>query len=608
MKKFYFLIALAVAALSSQGAQFTQKDATHKVHSVSSPVKAAHSNAVKRNHVTNHSTTVFWSDDFSNPANWVTTAVLGTDNWVIGTAGPAGTYAISPIASSTAANGFALFDSDLLCSFNQTANLTMAGTADLSSATSARVVFSQYYRHFYDSTYMFVSNNGGATWTQFNVNPNTANNNFNSNNAAAGSETNPDIVSIDISSVAAGSANVKIRFQFYSPSTLGTAAGCGYSWMIDDVSIEDVPANDIGIAQVTEGEYSCTPLLQIQPVNISARVKNYGAQVANNVQVEFNIFDGTPALVYSSQSAALSTLNSGDTSAYQYPATSFTPNDTGVYYIQYICSMTAADGNTSNDTTYGLFYVDTATYARDYTYLNSSSYLGSFGFNGNTGYLGQSFQVLQSSQFTSAQMYLGNATFGDHIAVDVFDVVGGAPNAVVGTTGSYTIGATDTGGAFITLPFLSPINVTPGNYFVALNQIDTNNVSLGAASKNVTPGTGFYQVNGGSWTDVGTVAPLCFILRVNNPFSTATGISNVQDNSRISVYPNPSTGPVFVSGLSGKTTVTVTNINGQVVFSNTYTNSSNVKFDLSNQANGIYSVRIENAAGVITRSVLISNK
>ena len=85
-------------------------------------------------------------------------------------------------------------------------------------------------------------------------------------------------------------------------------------------------------------------------------------------------------------------------------------------------------------------------------------------------------------------------------------------------------------------------------------------------------------------------------------------ISNVQDNSRISVYPNPSTGPVFVSGLSGKTTVTVTNINGQVVFSNTFTNSSNVKFDLSNQANGIYSVRIENAAGVITRSVLISNK
>lgn len=51
-----------------------------------------------------------WTSDFSNAADWVTgtnaTGNGANDNWVIGTAGPAGSFAIAPIASTTAANGF----------------------------------------------------------------------------------------------------------------------------------------------------------------------------------------------------------------------------------------------------------------------------------------------------------------------------------------------------------------------------------------------------------------------------------------------------------------------------------------------------------------------
>ncbi|MFM8431804.1 MAG: hypothetical protein ACKOA1_03315, partial [Bacteroidota bacterium] len=535
MTRLYLIVAMAFVALSSEGAQLAQKSTTGKVRNEKSSTKIARKGAVKRNQLTNRTATTYWSDDFSNPATWVAAPVAGTDNWIIGTTGPSGAYFIDPINSATATNGFALFDSDLLCSGNQIANLTMAGTADLSAATTARVVFSQYYRHYFDSTFMFVSNNGGTTWTKFNVNPITSNNNFNSNNAPAGTESNPDIVSVDITSLAAGSANVKIRFQFYSPSTLNASAGCAYSWMIDDVSIENVPSDDIGITEIREGEYSSTPLLQVQPVNIGARVKNFGAQVATNVQVEFNIYDGSPSLVFNSSSNAISSLNPGDTTTLLSPVASFTPSDTGVYYVEYICSMTASDGNTSNDTTYGIFYVDTAIYARDYTFFDGAAFAGGFGFNGNTGYLGQTFQILQQSQFTNVSFYLANATLGDEMSVDVFDVVGGVPNAIIGTTGSYTITSNDTGGAFLTLPLLSSVNVSAGDYFVGVNQIDTNNITLGAATKNYTPGTALFQVAAGTWNPVELVSPLRFILRVDNPFSSTTGISDLR-NDNISVY------------------------------------------------------------------------
>lgn len=42
---------------------------------------------------------IIWSDDFSNPSNWVAGNVAGAsdDTWVIGTDGPSGAFAIDPI-------------------------------------------------------------------------------------------------------------------------------------------------------------------------------------------------------------------------------------------------------------------------------------------------------------------------------------------------------------------------------------------------------------------------------------------------------------------------------------------------------------------------------
>lgn len=174
----------------------------------------------------------FWTDDFSNAATWVTSNQAGnSDDWVIGTGVPSGSFAIPGITSTTAANGFALFDSDLLCSGDQIADVTTANSIDCSAETTVNLSFEQMYRRFDDSTIVYVSTDN-VNWTGFGINGNYGNNDM--------SATNPEVVTVDISSVAAGQSTVWIRFEFYSPASFvgpAGAPGCAYAWMIDDVTL-----------------------------------------------------------------------------------------------------------------------------------------------------------------------------------------------------------------------------------------------------------------------------------------------------------------------------------------------------------------------------------
>lgn len=610
MKKFYLLLAVAAMLGTAVNAQLAKKAVSGKQHqSTKAEAKRTSVMSAKRTNPSNRVATTFWSDDFSNAGNWVLSAGSGTaDNWVIGTTGPSGPYMINAIASATAANGFALFDSDLLCSSNQDGLLTTANSIDLSSATSARLKFSQYYRRYFDSTFVYISNDGGTNWTEIPLNTITQDNNYNSNDDATGA-VNPEIVYIDITSIAAGQANVKVRFRFLSNSTFGASGGCGYSWQLDDISIEDVPANDIAIAEVADpSPYSCVPLLQVQPLTLGARVNNPGSAAATNVSVTFNVYDANFNQVYNDVASFSGTLNPGDTTAMLTAPGSFTPSDTGIYYFEYICAMAAADANTSNDSQYTFMYVDFNDYARDLTYLDANFYNGGLGFNGNVGYLGQMFDVYAASDFTEVDFFLADATLGDTISVDVFDVAAGVPNAVIATTGTYYITAADTGGAFITLPLSSPLTVAPGQYFVGLHQQSVNNVTIGSATDIFTPNSAFFQVNGGTWNPVEVAFNIAFILRVRNPYSSASGIASVTNSGDLMVYPNPSNGAFTLSSDAKNATVTVTNTLGQTVYTNRFDSMNQVRIDLGTQANGVYTVRVQSDAGVMTRNITISNR
>lgn len=173
-----------------------------------------------------------WSETFADSLDGWTledhSLQQSGDVWTWTNIGPQGPYSIGPIESTTASDGWVIFDSDLLCSGSQNAWL-ISPTIDLSGHDTVVLFFEQYYAVFFSQTFVQVSNDDGATWTAIEVNQELGIN--------EGTE-NPSVVEIDISQYVANSATARIAFQYLSDDPDQPLSGCGYSWQIDDIRLE----------------------------------------------------------------------------------------------------------------------------------------------------------------------------------------------------------------------------------------------------------------------------------------------------------------------------------------------------------------------------------
>ena len=73
------------------------------------------------------------------------------------------------------------------------------------------------------------------------------------------------------------------------------------------------------------------------------------------------------------------------------------------------------------------------------------------------------------------------------------------------------------------------------------------------------------------------------------------GIKGESNGSSIVVYPNPTSGMVTITlgSMSKSVEVTVTELNGKLVKSEKYSNSKNVRMDISNLSDGMYFVTVK---------------
>lgn len=426
---------------------------------------------------------VIWSDDFSTPANWtIASEIPNTDNWVIGTSGPSGSFAIAPIASTTAANGFALFDSDKMCSGNQIGDITNATAINCTGHTLVALKFQQYYRRWYDSTFVFVSNNG-STWTKFRVNKSVAINGY--------SGPNPTNTTINISSVAANQATVWVRFQFWSPSSLGANAGCGYAWMIDDVSLVDLAQYDVALtASSNPNEYVIKPIAQYtsSPLTLSATVENVGASAVTNVNMTVNIYNlSTMTLAHTTGSNSLASLASFTTGTLTASTSYSPPVDTAIYLIEYIAHMTQTDGDNSNDTLYRGFWVNDSIYARSDEQF-TAELDNALGFGAGTyGLLGSDFTLSVADKLTSIRAYVTGPVVGDTTQFFVYSTTAsGLPSAQIGSSAIYKF--TTAGGQWVNLPLSGgPLSLAAGTYYVAIKEFTaTSNIGVGFTDNNYT--------------------------------------------------------------------------------------------------------------------------
>jgi hypothetical protein len=196
-------------------------------------------------------------------------------------------------------------------------------------------------------------------WTSYLVNSGISNNTQSSN---------PEVTSINISSVAGNQSTVYIRF--------GWVARC-YYWMIDDIKIVETDPNRLEISDHTYGgwwlgyqitgdigiDYTFNPMNQANqnPYRMEAVVRNNGANLQANTKLNTIVTDELGNVVMNASSNPISSqVNALDTLATN---TSFSPTTYGYHNISFYASSdsfpytdTLVRGTVVSDTIYGVDY------------------------------------------------------------------------------------------------------------------------------------------------------------------------------------------------------------------------------------------------------------
>lgn len=555
----------------------------------------------------NQAKAVIWQNDFSVPANWTLTHLTGTtDNWVIGTSGPSGQYAIDPIASTTAANGFALFDSDVLCSSNQVAHLTTATSFSCAGHPNVRLSFQEMYRRYYDSSFVYVSNNG-TTWTKFPVNQNFANNDI---------TANPTTVNVNISSVAGNQATVWIRFTFYSPSSMGANAGCGYAWMVDDVVVSDLIANDIAATQTFldvdgtgAGYYEVVPYSQMGTIYYGEGVANNGSSAQTNVTLAVNINNG--AVTANSTPVASFAANAEDT--LWASATIAAPGTPTFYDASLSVSQTQTDANPADNVGDSVSFLAFPNYfsrTQDFdSYLNSYSFGTSAPAITGMEY-GANYSFKNADQIDSISVIIYKNVGNTSITAKLYTVTGADVHTLVGQSAAHNITAADSLPAYITLGLTTPYSVAAGTTVCAtialtLNIAANDTIFVGSDDNFVADaavaGAAYLRVGTTwGWYSITGLVPIADLIL----YDPTTGINETETDINFSVYPNPASEALNIVSESNIISAKLMNAIGQVVASEA-PNSKKLTFNTSDFISGIYFVQVQTAKGMSTKKVII---
>ena len=591
-----------------------------------------------------------WEEDFANgfPSGWSsytnnTQGGFATCPWVHsfdgswgyyqGTQGMSGAAAIN---STTASNGFLISDSD---SANHHAYGQPSGTTyqyiesyfttseiDLSMYPAVSLEFEHTFRYNNLGQAAFVPptvsiSNDSINWTDYVVNAAVPNN--------TGSN-NPEVVSLNISSVAGNQATVYIK--------IGWTSRC-YYWMLDDMKIVETPPHLIGMQDETFGgwllsnptttgdmgiPYTFNPMKQAlaNPYRIEANILNMGGVDQTNTQLNTIISDQSGTTVYFSDNSSPVILPVMDTISVG-TQNSFTPTTYGYHNVD----IWASSDSASTDTTSRGTVVTDTVYGRDYDWASDGANAGGGYYLGrvNCGQvLANAFEIYAPDTVTSISFHVSDqSVVGAELNVEVYEY---DPTGNINTTGQILLGQSDpytlTGpdiGNWVTLKLLNPVSLIPGTgnvaYLAAVrgsqHPLDTSLISSSGEDGVVS----FVQDNG---CDIGSgglnywysVARTLMIRMNLGEIAVPASIAESQFNGTLSLYPNPSNDIVNIELNNVQDdyyVISVKNILSQVVYSKSFkvNNYLTESIDFSNYEKGTYIVTVKNSDSVTKRKIII---
>ena len=621
MRKIY----LSLTAVISMGAVLAQSPIVGHEKAIVEKGFITPNQSVKQNIISPKST-VFWDNDFSDASEWSKTNSSSPDaDWEITSTFPANLVGegFDAPAHATAANGYAIINSDVYGqNGTQDAYLEIVDAIDLSAVPNVSFQFSTYHRRFTPTTdqyYVEFSIDGGATY------PPSLRVELNQTTGTNTTSPNPDIVTVNVTNLIGGEADVKFRFHYIG--------AWGWFWTVDDVKLIEPEDYDLTThsgsffigdmsffhSSLGDGvEYYRVPTSQIAPVKkFSAVVENVGALPQTEAVLNVDILDannavlqtlsGDPFAIAVSQSDTF-TINQN----YTFPG-----NDD--FTFRFYASPDEADQNPSNDISLkSPVLVGTNAYGRD-NGTPTSVLTNSQTNSGNTMKAGNLFEFFGAMDIASVDVAVANNQdyVGQLIYVEIWKYNTASDDLeYVMNTADYEIQPDDVGG-FIAIPLFdeagndATISVNAGDvYLVMAGHFGGIDVGfLMAQSVNDRSALFFDAGN-----QLGFFQDMNALMIRPSTVSFVNTNELTANNFNLVAYPNPAenqTTIAFELENTSDVTITVTDMSGKVMLSEVMINAGAGKNELNistaNFANGMYFLNLS-TGNINAQKKIVVNK
>ncbi len=582
MKKNYLLLLLGVGFCSGISAQIapTALSRIDKYTSFEEKVKPATPNQPKG--------VVIWSNDFSNGSDWVydNTSVPYLDWTITNNADTIPVTTLSPAVFTSVNNGFAFINSDAQGESGlQNSNMTYTSTIDCSSYANVSIVFEQSYRTYLDTRIIRISNDGGTNWTDFVV--------TDGSEPTAQNTPNPDIYSINISSVAGGQSNVKVQINYQG--------NWGWYWAIDDMKIIETDQYDLKLQTTSFGTdgafgarlaYFQIPNSQVAPINFGGVLKNIGVQDLTDAG-----FTATIAGSYTGNGGPI-TLAAATTDTV-WCSNTFTPSSTNANYSVAVAATTAQiePDVTNNVLTNTSISVNDYIYARD-----NNQILGGISNSGEGYEVGHIFDMFQSATLYGIDAVINTSSEpGAEIFVKLYSLDAAGDFVFEEESAPYIVTTGDLGQK-ITLALANPVQLNANESYLAMvgsyGDGGTTNDLVTASSGASAPQTTYYF----DYTDQTWYYTTSNVM-VRMNFNPA--IVGITENEMVfSVYPNPASDEITVSSSLTEGTITLSDVAGKLVKTTSLSGLS-TSLNTVGLNNGVYYVTVSNGTTTSTEKVVI---
>ncbi len=552
--------------------------------------------------------TPFWTNNFSNPADWTVNNSGQTGGAAFGWSIDSikdGWWAPATAIASTSEGKFAELSNGnptltpATQALNVTYTLTTAAPISLATAgTDISLQFLQFGARFNDLQQMLISTDG-TTFTAVGDN-----NNYDVLSATGGAAyANPTTKTINLAPFLTSAATqVWIRFSWttnYPNSATNPNVWVTYGWYIDDVKLVTNPDFDLSVTEDYWGtaglNYFQIPTTQIAPIDFTANVFNGGTATMTNATLSVNV--NTGAFTSVSTPVAIPALGTDSLIA----ATQFTPAGLGTYSFTRTISADSIDDVPANNTLPAVsFAVTNYTYARDNgTYVGNTS-------NGTDGFeVGNFFDIWNGQELKGittrfatgtpagteiyVRLYEIDFATGDFLLLSESDII---PLTASMLNTNLTFLLQDAVQLEAGKTYLPVVGTYDPNLKVANAGISDKSTTFifdrGVPSASDPEGTWFYQ----------TGTP---VVRMN--FDPSLGISAMDNVTNLSIAPNPfaaATSIEFNLTAAAEVAVTVTDIAGRVV--------ATVPASFMNE--GVQSIAIDGSAfeaGIYNYTLQVSN-